>query len=116
MLLVGCATPETVIRQTTQDIPVPPVADTVYVSHYDTLLVSGEKVVRTDTVIVVKYFPVEKKFYVKVKPDTIRITHTDTTQVVKQEVIETPLLSKVGLVGIGLILGFGLVYVVRKFI
>jgi len=80
------------------------VIDTVSATRVDTLLVEGQIVLKADTVVVVRYFPQEKKFWIKVKPDTIRVTYRDTTVVLKPEIIETPFLSKMGLVAIGVIL------------
>ena len=102
LFLSACTPTETIIRQEEIKVPVPVIADTVYVvMGLDTTWVEGLKIVEHDTVIQVKYFPVEKKFYIKVKPDTVTITHTDTMNVTRVEVEETPFLSKVGLVGIG---------------
>lgn len=55
---------------------VPPVIERfVYVSYKDT-----SQIVAKDTNIVIKYYPLEKRFYVKLKPDTVKIIkiHTDT--------------------------------------
>ncbi len=59
-------------------------------AKYDTLFVHGEKVIKKDTIIQVKYFPKLEKFYIKVKPDSIRVI--DTTTVIKREtkIIEKP--------------------------
>jgi hypothetical protein len=43
----------------------------------DTLIVTN-KVIDKDTVIDVRYYPIEKKFYIKAKPDTVTITKIDT--------------------------------------
>ena len=45
----------------------------------DTVIVSN-KVIQKDTVIDVRYYPLEKKFYVKVKPDTVTLLKIDTVQ------------------------------------
>ena len=72
--------------------------------------ISGEKISHGDTVIVVRYYPVEKRIYVKVKPDSVRIAVRDTltrVEIVK-EVQETPFLSKLGLIFIGLAIASGI--------
>lgn len=43
----------------------------------DTVIITN-KIIEKDTVIDVRYFPVEKKFYIKAKPDTVIITRLDT--------------------------------------
>lgn len=43
----------------------------------DTIIVTN-KILEKDTIIDVRYYPVEKKFYVKAKPDTVIITRLDT--------------------------------------
>ncbi|WP_337871620.1 hypothetical protein [Ignavibacterium sp.] len=52
----------------------------------DTVIVTNE-VVKQDTVIDVRYYPVEKKFYVKVKPDTVEVIRLDTVSqtIIKEE-------------------------------
>lgn len=105
LLLSGCGvTTETTIEDRTIMVVPDTVIDTVSATRVDTLLVEGQIVLKADTVVVVRYFPQEKKFWIKVKPDTIRVTYRDTTVVLKPEIIETPFLSKMGLVAIGVIL------------
>lgn len=43
----------------------------------DTLIISNE-IVKNDTITLIKYYPMEKKFYLKAKPDTIRFSRIDT--------------------------------------
>jgi hypothetical protein len=57
-----------------------------------------------DTNIIVKYFPKYEKFYIKVKPDSIIIFDTVKTIQTIERNIETPFLSKVGLVMTGVII------------
>lgn len=45
----------------------------------DTLVMSSKEA-RNDTVRIIKYFPREKKFYIKVKPDTVKVIDVDTLQ------------------------------------
>ncbi|MEP0860569.1 MAG: hypothetical protein HRF52_03925 [Ignavibacterium sp.] len=51
----------------------------------DTIIVTN-KILEKDTIIDVRYYPVEKKFYIKAKPDTVTLTKIDT--LVKVEVKE----------------------------
>lgn len=43
----------------------------------DTVIITN-KIIERDTVIDVRYYPIKKKFYLKVKPDTVTITRLDT--------------------------------------
>jgi len=63
--------------------------------------INSSSSLRKDTSVIVKYFPVEKRFYVKVKPDSIVFFDTVRTIQYLENKIETPLLSKLGLVAIG---------------
>lgn len=61
----------------------------------DTIIVTNE-VVKQDTVIDVRYYPVEKKFYVKVKPDTVEVIKIDTVaQTIIKEEKSNGLLEKI---------------------
>ncbi|MFN6991804.1 MAG: hypothetical protein ACK4MM_03660 [Fervidobacterium sp.] len=63
---------------------VPPVIERlVYVSSKDSNVVTAK-----DTNIIIRYFPQEKRFYVKIKPDTVKLIkiHTDTIKkILKQK-------------------------------
>lgn len=114
-----CPSSETIIQDKTIPVPVPEINEvlTPITSPMDNPLYA-EKVVEKDTVIKIQYVPKENKVYVKVKPDTVRVTYRDTVKVTKPEIIETPFLSKVGLVATGFVLAalvcLGL-YLKRKF-
>lgn len=60
--------PPTIIKE----LPAVTVTDTVVIGH---------EIVKTDTVVTVKYFPREQRFDLMVKPDTIRILRIDTVEV-----------------------------------
>jgi len=83
LILAGCSCPqvETIIRPETITVIPPVIQDTVLVAYADTVLVEGHNIVKSDTVIQVKYYPKEKKFFVKTKPDTIRIIKADTVKI-----------------------------------
>ena len=112
-IFTACTTTEQSIKQVVEKIPVPPVSDTVLVTHTDTVSIEAVKVVKGDTVIQVKYFPVEKRFYVNVKPDTIVKIHTDTLTTTINRVIETPFMSKVGIFFAGGIILLGVYFVIK---
>lgn len=62
----------------------------------DTLIITNE-IVNKDTITIVKYYPLEKKFYLKVKPDTIKFYRVDTliinnTKIEQKEKIDYRLL------------------------
>lgn len=67
-----------------------------------------------DTVVTVKYFPKLERFYIKVKPDSIIIFDTVKTVQNIEKIIETPFLSKIGLVMIGIIITCTGSYLIRK--
>lgn len=62
-----------------KELPAKIITDTVIVANV---------VMGIDTVVDVRYYPVEKKFYVKAKPDTVKLLRVDTVSVVR--VVETP--------------------------
>jgi hypothetical protein len=55
----------------------------------DSVIITNE-VIKYDTITLIKYYPVEKKFYIKAKPDTIKLIKIDTL-IVEQP---SPLYSK----------------------
>ena len=57
-----------------KELPAKIITDTVIVANV---------VMGIDTVVDVRYYPVEKKFYVKAKPDTIQLLRVDTVSVVR---------------------------------
>jgi hypothetical protein len=67
-----------------------------------------------DTNIIVKYFPKYKKFYIKVKPDSVIVFDTLKTIQTIEKNIETPLLSKMGLVMAGVIITIIGLYLLKK--
>jgi hypothetical protein len=96
LLLAGCCASspvdktETVIKNNEVRVPVPVIEESLEAKD-DTVFIHGEKIIETDTVITVKYFPIEKKIYLKVKPDTVIINKVDTIQVTqKTEVVKAP--------------------------
>lgn len=95
--LAGCGTTtritdstETIIKYDTIRVPVPVIEDTLE-AKTGPLFIHAEKIVEKDTIIQVKYFPEERKIYIKAKPDTIIVPRIDTVQVFnKTEIKEEP--------------------------
>ena len=107
MALGGCCkTPETIIKERTITVTPPAIHDTVMAVEFDTVVI-GNKLALHDTVATIKYYPVRKYFEYKIKPDTVRLSYQDTlyqTKIIEKK-IETPLLSKIGLIALGAIAG-----------
>lgn len=94
------------------------IRDTTYVAKPPVIIDSGKAQVVTDTVVRyievkdrdtitdIRYLPGRTEFKWKIQPDTVRITARDTLVNTKVEyrVVETPFMSKVGLVALGIFL------------
>lgn len=91
LLVAGCSPAVRYVDRVTVDtvVVVPPTIIKELPAQVitDTVIVTNE-VVNADTVTTVKYFPKEQRFYVKVKPDTIRLLRIDT--VTQVQIIEPP--------------------------
>ena len=75
----GCGSTKTISDQTTTTVTdhvihPPAIHDTIKVTLETPVYIQGDSVVKGDTVLKVQYYPVEKRFVVYAKPDTI-ITH-----------------------------------------
>lgn len=83
--LAGCAS--SVPREFKRSIEIvpPAIEETLPARVEGDSLISGEKFRGSDTVIVVRYIPRERKIYVRAKPDTVHITVTDTLEVTRTE-------------------------------
>ena len=89
-IVAGCSSTritdktETVIKQDTIYVPVPVIKDTL-TAVKDTInnkeIIHAEKTVNQDTVIQVKYYPDEKRIFIKVKPDTVIVPRIDTVKI-----------------------------------
>jgi len=88
LFLCACGTStQTRIEDKTFVIPVPTIEDSLqgYFTPYsrilrDTVYVAV-KVVERDTVIDIRFVPETKKFYIKIKPDSVKFTVRDTVTV-----------------------------------
>jgi hypothetical protein len=116
LVLIGCGTTETVIRDRMVYVQVPAIHDTI-TARSDTiidladnmpqLIIEGEKVVGRDTIVIVKYRPAKHQFDIEVKRDSVGYHDIDTTKTHTTIVEKTPFLSKMGLVLIGVLVCIG---------
>jgi hypothetical protein len=102
----GCGQTKEIERITVRDtlyaVASPVIREDLPATVTDTL-VSAFRAVGKYTVVDVRYFPVERRILVTAKPDSVYILDHDTltqTQYV-ETVVETPFLSKAGLVFVG---------------
>lgn len=82
MLLTGCGTTRVAERVTVDTIKVvsPVVEDSLRAILVSDTVIVTNRVVERDTVIDVRYYPKQEKFYIKVKPDTVTIFKVDTVE------------------------------------
>lgn len=121
LFLIGCCASETIIKDRIVKIAVPPIHDTIY-ARIDTeinlndymAVIEGERIVEHDTVIKIKYYPVRKVFDISVKPESLSYHRIDTVKTTIVEVQKTPLLSKLGLVLIGMLIAGGFAFAVKR--
>lgn len=120
-IIVGCGSTKPQDRETF-------IRDTIYIKVPDTIRGYGVPQVITDTAIIytrvknmdtlvyIKYLPVEKRIEYVVIPDTVRFHVRDTIVKYNQteKIIETPLLSKFGLVLLGIALSIIIIYFIEQ--
>jgi hypothetical protein len=82
----GCTPKEitTVIKPVA--IAPPVIEDSLKASVITDTVIIANTIYKKDTLITVKYYPKEKKFYIKAKPDTIIIMDTVKSEIVKERV------------------------------
>jgi hypothetical protein len=104
----GCTPTKEVERVTVRDtlyaVASPIIRENLPATVTDSL-VSAFRAEGKDTIVDVRFFPIEKRIQVTARPDSVYIVDHDTviqTQYVKT-IPETPLLSKVGLVFVGVL-------------
>lgn len=116
LLLSACSATKEVTEIKQRVIKPEIIRDTIKVKEKADTVIIGHEIIKNDTIRLVKYFPKKEKFFIKVKPDSIVLYDTiKTTQVIK-EVVETPILSKIGLVAIGFILTIALIIIKNKLV
>lgn len=112
--LFGCTATKEITEIKPRVIKPEIIRDTIRVKEKADTVIIGHEIIKNDTIKLVKYFPKKEKFYIKVKPDSIVLYDTiKTTQVIK-EVVETPFLSKVGLVAIGFLITVALIIIIKN--
>jgi hypothetical protein len=84
--LIGCSQHPVLLRDIKVDtikIVSPTIEETLDAKRESDSLIYGEKIIKKDTVVIVKYYPYSQKIYVKAKPDTVRIIKIDTVAITK---------------------------------
>jgi len=85
-LFIGCTPLQKVVTEKLYPVVIEEQKDTLRADIItDTLIIASHNHL-TDTVVVVKYFPLKRKFYYKIRADTVLIPITDT---IFREVIKT---------------------------
>jgi len=109
LFIVGCSAPRVIEKIRVDSIKAvsPDIEEILDAKTITDTVIITNKVVDKDTVIDVRYYPVEKKFYMKIKPDTVTITKIDTLTEIKYDKSESKsgyyLIAFVALAVIGLI-------------
>jgi len=87
IIISACTTTRYVdkIRIDTIKVASPIIEDTLKAKIITDTVVITNKITKKDTIIDVRYYPVEKKFYIKVKPDSITIFKIDTVTQIKEK-------------------------------
>lgn len=107
--LEGCDTVQEVQRATVRDIVLtkqpPPVHETLPATVSDSLIFAF-RTEGIDTVLDVRYYPLQRRFIVKLKPDQVFIVGHDTLTNSAEHpgaILETAVRSKVGLLLVGIL-------------
>lgn len=87
LFVVGCSGTRVIetIRVDTIRTASPTIEEILDAKTITDTIITSNKIVDKDTVIDVRYYPVEKKFYIKAKPDTVTIIKMDTLTTFKVE-------------------------------
>lgn len=102
LILTGCGSKEVIKEQEITVIPAPIIAE-LPTADYGSYI-QGLQLRDTDTVINVRYYPIEKQIYVMAKPDTIRVVYPDTVKQTITNVQEVSWWEKLGYMFFGCIL------------
>lgn len=78
LFLFSCSPQEIYLAGRVIPVSLPPVSDTIRVTHTSDTLITGVHSHLTDTVAVIKYFPGKEKFFYKVRMDTVYVQVRDT--------------------------------------
>ena len=113
LMIIGCGITKEITEIKPVIIKPAVIEDSIKtITKTDTVIV-GVDVIKNDTVTIVKYFPKLEKFYVKAKPDSIIFFDTIKTTQTIEKVIETPFLSKIGLVVTGILICAGIYFLLK---
>ncbi|MEG8946605.1 hypothetical protein [Rosettibacter firmus] len=82
IILIACKEIQYIekVKIDTIKVASPVIEDTIKAKIITDTVIVADKINKKDTAIIVKYFPVAKKFYVKAKPDTVTILKIDTVK------------------------------------
>jgi len=86
LILYSCASQIRTIEEMRIDtlrIVSPVIEDTLKANIIRDTIIIANKIKEKDTVIIAKYYPLEKKFYIKAKPDTMTLFKIDTVSNVR---------------------------------
>lgn len=121
LMLASCSGGELTVKEKDIKIAPPVIEDIVIAETITDSLIVGNKIIPiiindkivNDTTIVVKYFPLEKYFYLKVKPDTLIFRDIDTVQQVRY--IKESFFNKLGwgFIGVVVIVIFLIIVFIR---
>lgn len=79
LMLMGCSSNQRFATKVEEIKVVPnPIEKELKANSITDTLIVAKEIVNKDTVTIVKYYPIEKKFYLKAKPDTIKFYRVDT--------------------------------------
>lgn len=79
LILLGCSSNQRFATKVEEIKVVPnPIEKELKANSITDTLIVAKEIVNKDTVTIVKYYPIEKKFYLKAKPDTIKFYRVDT--------------------------------------
>lgn len=79
LILLGCSSNQRFVTEVEEIKVVPnPIEKELKANSITDTLIVAKEIVNKDTVTIVKYYPIEKRFYLKAKPDTIKFYRVDT--------------------------------------
>lgn len=111
LILTGCGSKEFIKEQEITVIPAPIIAE-LPTADYGSYI-QGLQLRDTDTVIDVRYYPIEKRIYVMAKPDTIRVIYPDTVKQTITKIQEVSWWEKLGYMFFGCILVIVFIIIIK---
>jgi hypothetical protein len=89
IIISGCTSAPPLIIIKPEIIKPPVITDTLRADTVTDTVVIATEVVRQDTVILIKYYPADQKFYYKIKPDSIIVIDTVVHYIQVDRITET---------------------------